>query len=270
VFERFTTGARDAVIDAQHQARRLHSPMIGTPHLLLGLISSGSGASSWQQHGVTVEAVEQELAALLGQQRTGTGTPGAAESRPPEHRPMEPRSDEPRSDEPRSGGPQQNGPQPTRSAAAGTDPDDEQALAALGIDLARIREAIEASFGPGALDRFPPEVPSEPPRRAARGVLDMLGLRRDRESDHPRTELESLRRSGRPLVGHLPFTPAAKRVLGLTLREVIRLGDREIDQDHVALGLLGCDNAAVAILNRLGVDRAALRSTVEGRLRRSA
>jgi ATP-dependent Clp protease ATP-binding subunit ClpC len=41
-----------------------------------------------------------------------------------------------------------------------------------------------------------------------------------------------------PPRGHIPFTPRAKKVLELSLREAIRLGHNYIGTEHVLLGLL--------------------------------
>jgi ATP-dependent Clp protease ATP-binding subunit ClpC len=38
--------------------------------------------------------------------------------------------------------------------------------------------------------------------------------------------------------GHIPFTPRAKKVLELSLREALRLGDGFIGSEHILLGLL--------------------------------
>lgn len=44
---------------------------------------------------------------------------------------------------------------------------------------------------------------------------------------------------GRPNApGHLPFTPRAKAVLELALREALRLGHRHIGTEHILLGLV--------------------------------
>jgi ATP-dependent Clp protease ATP-binding subunit ClpC len=49
--------------------------------------------------------------------------------------------------------------------------------------------------------------------------------------------------------GQIPFTPRAKKVLELSLREALRLGHREIGTEHVLLGLLReGDGVAVRIL----------------------
>jgi hypothetical protein len=67
---------------------------------------------------------------------------------------------------------------------------DRDALASIGIDLDVVRARVEATFGPGALNRRP-----QPARRR-------LGLRRRRRCyTQP------------PGSGHIPFTPRAKKCL---------------------------------------------------------
>jgi ATP-dependent Clp protease ATP-binding subunit ClpA len=98
---------------------------------------------------------------------------------------------------------------------------DAEALATLGIDLDAVRERVERTFGPGALAR----------------------------------------RHGRRMgfSGHVPFTPRAKKVLELSLREAVARGDRSIGSEHVLLGLAReGDGVAAGILRSRGVDRAAV------------
>jgi ATP-dependent Clp protease ATP-binding subunit ClpA len=57
----------------------------------------------------------------------------------------------------------------------------------------------------------------------------------------------------------IPFSPRAKKVLELALREAMRLGDRHIGTEHVLLGILGNEDwTAVRMLGRLGVSPEAL------------
>lgn len=108
---------------------------------------------------------------------------------------------------------------------------DRDALATLGIDLDAVRSAVEAGFGPGALDR---------PRR------------------------------GRWRAGHIPFERSAKKALELALREAIRLGDRSIGTEHVLLGLLHPDTSASQVLDRHGMTLYGTRRAVERRRPRRA
>ena len=55
--------------------------------------------------------------------------------------------------------------------------------------------------------------------------------------------------------GHIPFTPRAKKVLELGLREAIQLGHNYIGTEHILLGLIReGDGVAAQVLVRLGAD----------------
>ena len=55
--------------------------------------------------------------------------------------------------------------------------------------------------------------------------------------------------------GHIPFTPRAKKVLELSLREALQLGHGYIGTEHILLGLLReGDGAAAQVLVTLGAD----------------
>ncbi len=105
MFERFTTPARESVVQAQDAARRLGDDSIGVEHLLLGLLAEPGtvAAATLAELGVTTERVERELATIRARARLGTA--------------------------------------------------EAEALHSIGIDLEAIRRRVEASFGPGALDR---------------------------------------------------------------------------------------------------------------------
>ena len=66
--------------------------------------------------------------------------------------------------------------------------------------------------------------------------------------------------------GHIPFTPRAKKVLELSLREALRLGDTHIGSEHILLGLLReGDGVAAQILTQHNIRLDVLRKMVEGR-----
>jgi ATP-dependent Clp protease ATP-binding subunit ClpA len=142
MFERFTDGARNAVVLARMEALVLRHPYIGTEHLLLGI------------------TIEQEgLAARV--------------------------------------------------------------LASLGITAERVREQVVR------IVTTPNQVSSE----------------------------------------QIPFTPHAKRVLELALREGLRLGTNQIGTEHILLGLLGEeDGGAVGILVELEVDAETIHAQLLSRL----
>jgi len=91
---------------------------------------------------------------------------------------------------------------------------DAEALRAIGIDLDAVREKVEETFGEGALE--PP--PTYPLRR--RGIF--------RRVQQPPT----------PSAGHIPFSPRAKKVLELALREALHLKHKHIGTEHILLGLI--------------------------------
>ena len=63
--------------------------------------------------------------------------------------------------------------------------------------------------------------------------------------------------------GHIPFTPPAKKVLELSLREALNLGDDHIGTEHLLLGLLAeADDVGAQIVARLGASRRAVRDKV--------
>jgi ATP-dependent Clp protease ATP-binding subunit ClpA len=63
--------------------------------------------------------------------------------------------------------------------------------------------------------------------------------------------------------GHIPFTPQAKKVMELSLREALHLGDNHIGPEHILLGLLReGEGVAVQMLPPLCVDLNRLRQQV--------
>jgi ATP-dependent Clp protease ATP-binding subunit ClpC len=58
-----------------------------------------------------------------------------------------------------------------------------------------------------------------------------------------------------PTTGHIPFTPRAKKVLELSLREALELGHNYIGTEHILLGLIHeGDGVAAQVLVGLGGD----------------
>ncbi len=63
--------------------------------------------------------------------------------------------------------------------------------------------------------------------------------------------------------GHIPFTPRAKKVLELSLREALQLGHNYVGTEHILLGLLREDEGVAAqVLVKLGAGHARLRKQV--------
>jgi len=66
-----------------------------------------------------------------------------------------------------------------------------------------------------------------------------------------------------PPTGHIPFTPRAKKVLELSLREALQLGHSYIGTEHLLLGLLReGEGVAAQVLTKLGADANKVRSQV--------
>ena len=110
---------------------------------------------------------------------------------------------------------------------------DAAALSTLGIDLDAVRDSIEAAFGKGALDK---------PARTRRC------------------------RDGWP-GGAIPFTPRAKKILELSLREALALRHGYIGNGHILLGLLReGQGLATKVLHDRGIDPDVLRHDVTAEL----
>jgi ATP-dependent Clp protease ATP-binding subunit ClpA len=63
--------------------------------------------------------------------------------------------------------------------------------------------------------------------------------------------------------GHIPFTPRAKKVLELSLREALQLGHNYIGTEHILLGLIReGEGVAAQVLVTLGADRDRVREQV--------
>ncbi len=240
MFERFDPDARTVIAQAAEHARRLGHRHIGGEHLLLAVVSAGAPASAvMRAQGVTPELVEEEIV-----RRAGLGTGG--------------------------------------SLFAGLDRD---ALATIGIDLDAVRARIEASFGPQALSsaaqaahqgraRRPGLRPPRPVRawrrrRRARRVLAHapgFSPRRDAPAVTGRYCAP-----GPPPSGHIPFTPASKKILDLTVREAAAMDDTHSGVEHIALALTTVVSGLVPpILAAAGAQAPALRAAILDRYRRAS
>ena len=99
-------------------------------------------------------------------------------------------------------------------------------------------------------------------------ALESLGI--SLEAVREKVE-ETIGPAGTATSGAPPFTPRAKKVLELSLREAIRTGAREIRTEHIALGVLRADDEAVTMMLRtLGIDARDVRADLEDRGRRTA
>jgi ATP-dependent Clp protease ATP-binding subunit ClpC len=66
-----------------------------------------------------------------------------------------------------------------------------------------------------------------------------------------------------PPAGHIPFTPRAKKVLELSLREALQMGHGYIGTEHILLGLVReGEGVAAQVLKKHGADLNRLRDEV--------
>jgi len=74
MFERFTDGARRAVVFAQQEARELNHSYIGTEHLLLGLMrdTDSVAAQALRELGIGQDVVREQVTEIIGR---GQGAP---------------------------------------------------------------------------------------------------------------------------------------------------------------------------------------------------
>jgi ClpA/ClpB-like protein len=241
MFERFTPDARATVVHAQHHARRLGHNFIGGEHILLSVVSADHPASAvLAAHGITPEYVEGEMLRWSGLAR-GAG-PGSG---------------------------------PLGSL-------DQEALASIGIDLEAVRARIEATFGPYAMAEADLVIQRRLKHR--RGSREARRFRLDpRQALPPRLRRSRRRfraeravtatppRPSRPADGHIPFTPVAKHILELTLRETRTLQDPNIGVQHLALALTAVRRGTVpSLLAAADAPAPALRAEILDRYRQAS
>ena len=91
-------------------------------------------------------------------------------------------------------------------------------------------------------------------------ALESLGI----SLDAVRQQIEEIIGRGQHTPsGHIPFTPRAKKVLELSLRESVQLGHDYIGTEHILLGLIReGDGVAAQVLVKLGADRNRVRQQV--------
>ncbi len=91
-------------------------------------------------------------------------------------------------------------------------------------------------------------------------ALESLGI----SLDAVRQQVEEIiGRGQQALSGHIPFTPRAKKVLELSLREALQLSHDYIGTEHILLGLIReGDGVAAQVLVRLGADLNRVRQQV--------
>jgi ATP-dependent Clp protease ATP-binding subunit ClpC len=91
-------------------------------------------------------------------------------------------------------------------------------------------------------------------------ALESLGI----ELDNVREQVQEIIGQGQQAPsGHIPFTPRAKKVLELSLREALQLGHNYIGTEHILLGLIReGEGVAAQVLVKLGADLNKVRQQV--------
>ncbi len=91
-------------------------------------------------------------------------------------------------------------------------------------------------------------------------ALESLGI----ELEAVRQQVEEIIGQGQQVpTGHIPFTPRAKKVLELSLREALQMNHNYIGTEHILLGLIReGEGVAAQVLIKLGADLGRVRSTV--------
>jgi ATP-dependent Clp protease ATP-binding subunit ClpA len=92
------------------------------------------------------------------------------------------------------------------------------------------------------------------------GPFQSLGISLERV----RLEVESIVGRGKGRTeGHIPFTPRAKKVLELSLREALQLGHSYIGTEHILLGIVReGEGVGAQVLHKLGADHNWVRKQV--------
>jgi ATP-dependent Clp protease ATP-binding subunit ClpA len=239
MFERFTPDARAVVAGAVEQAHRLGHRYVGGEHLLLATVAAGQPASAVLcAHGLTPGRVEEEIVAQVGL-GAGAGFFGGL---------------------------------------------DRDALASIGIDMDAVRARIEASFGPQALSAASQAMYSDAHRRrrSGRWPAPVRRLRRRRRARRALTSPPGPRpqaaapggrnREAAPLPReHIPFTPIAKKILELALREALALHDSHVGIEHITLALSSVKRGLVPpIMAAAGASEPALRAAILERYRQAS
>ncbi|MGN6781784.1 MAG: Clp protease N-terminal domain-containing protein, partial [Marmoricola sp.] len=91
-------------------------------------------------------------------------------------------------------------------------------------------------------------------------ALESLGI----SLEGVRAQVEEIIGQGQQApTGHIPFTPRAKKVLELSLREALQLGHNYIGTEHILLGLIReGEGVAAQVLQKLGADLNRVRQQV--------
>lgn len=234
MFERFTDDARQVVVQAQADARRLGHGFIGCEHLLMATASTATPASAvLRDRGVSPERIETEILRTIGPGQTADLLGGLDRE---------------------------------ALASIGIDLDEVRTRleAAFGPDaLARAVPACRRNRRPAWGKGPVAELMRRRRRRRACGRA-ALSAGPARRGHTPILARPAPR-------GHIPFTPRAKKSLALALREAVTLKDNYIGVQHIALALLTMNDGMVpVILSALGASNTSLRAAILDRYRKAS
>jgi ATP-dependent Clp protease ATP-binding subunit ClpA len=239
MFERFTDGARQIVVQAQHEARRLGHNYIGCEHLLLAATKTDEPASAvLRDQGVTPERVEAEILRVIG--RGGADDPLRGLDR-------------------------------EALAAIGIDLDVVRARLEAAFGPGALDRAVLAHKRGAQAVR-----PGRHPALGKGPVARLMHVRRVRRSRRAafagQAPLPASRRlPDPPPRSHIPFTPRAKKSLELSLREAVALHDDHIGVQHLVLAQLAIrDGMPRLILSALGASSESLRAAILARYRKAS
>lgn len=166
MFERFTDEARQVVVYAQEEARMLQHPVIGSEHLLLGVLAANSTASEvLGKAGVDLQSARRATAELR---------PASAQRDLRGHIPFTPHAKRALESALRAAGDAAIDP---AALLVGSIADDDftsvHVLRVLGVDAGSIRAAARAAIGGGTASGAR-AVPAK--RRRARGEADVAAV----------------------------------------------------------------------------------------------
>jgi ATP-dependent Clp protease ATP-binding subunit ClpC len=114
-----------------------------------------------------------------------------------------------------------------------------------------------------ALLRRPDDLPNQADGGAS-GILGEFGMTLDGVRQEVLDKVGA--GAGKRLSGHIPFTPRAKKVLELSLREALQLHHNYIGTEHILLGLIREDKGVAAQIMREHGDLLAIRAAVLDRV----
>ena len=293
MFERFTERARQVVVLAQDEARTLRHNHIGTEHLLLGLMREEPGVAARVLHesGLDLHAVRDQIRAVVDEAEVPS--PGPIPFTPGSKAALEAGLRESLAVGHNFIG--------TEHILLGILREPEPPLLAVlsgaGADVADlVRRTEQALPGRSIVEIAPDIVGFERLTEFARGAIVLaqdearalnhnyvgtehilLGLLGEDQGGAARAlgavgiDLEGARDQVRrtvavgeiPVIGQIPFTPHARRILTFAREEATSLNHWSVGTEHLLLGLIGKHGGiATTVLEQLGAETERIRAEV--------